>query len=49
MPDTNEPAEQSHTLYRSIPELKDPQDMAIASEVDTLLHAVMERTHMKSV
>jgi hypothetical protein len=39
----HESEEQSPTLYRPIPELKDPQRV-IASEVDTLLDAVIKRT-----
>lgn len=42
MAGTHESEEQSHTLYRPIPELTDPQDMAIASEVDTLLGVPMQ-------
>ena len=46
MPDANEPEEQSHPIYRPIPELHDPQGMAITSEVEALLHTVMQRTQV---
>ena len=46
MPDENEPEEQPHPLYRPIPELHDPQGMAIASEVDALLQTVMQRAQV---